>query len=1159
MNRSISTLGTRLRLALVAAPRCGGRLCDNLLVVLVLAVLSGVGAAQAQNGKPEGKEEPSRYREVIEQQLAELQAELNKLTDEKLKAEVKAEAEKANGFMKEALREEAERKKLEEEAAGASEESKRLRQEEQAATAPAPKIGDDIPPQEFQRLSEQSIKDRAEAERERETLRSRKERFEKRRRKADDDAKTIRERRAALEAEPKAAANEAPQMTLARQVAWRAERFALRRRIDTVDTLKRLGDLLAPLYELRLSAATAKARQVEQREASLRKEMARRRETAAVMRRSELEARVAQVNMQPELVALARQNVALATEIIEVVNSSKETGKDLELRRQELKDLEDVAASTEKKVEAVGLTDAVGQLLRNQKAKLPPVDRYRQNSKLRQAKIGKAQYRLFELDDQRRKLETPEKIEQSVEELHENLFTDLELPGGDGEREHLKVELRQFLNEKKELLALLAQDLDGYFKKLTDLDFEEQKLIAKIESYSEFINERILWVKSTERMRLADGPAAWEAAQWLFGPLAWRELGTALLAGLRDDPLPVVALGLVVFTPWFFAQRRLRRRVSKLGTIAAARTTQSYVPTAETLLHTLLISAFYPCGLAFMGWQLERASIASALPCAVAAGLAAAALVFFPLEVFRQICRRNGLAEAHFGWPQSVLMALRGRLRRLIFFGLPLVYVAATLNAQDNASFDGSLGRLAFIAVMLLVAGAVAIALRPSGAVFRHVGVHQVDGWLYRLRNAIYAVALAGPLAEALLAGIGFYYTAWQLAECLHATIHLGLGLIVASALIERWLLVNRRHMAIEQRKQSLKVQTSAPAEPAAAEMSGVVMDAPPEMDLAAVSEQTRRLLNVMLVMAGLLGLWWVWSQVLPALNILDRVTLWQTSLGELVEAVSLADLALAAIFFTVTIIAAKNVPGLLQITVLQRLPIDAGMRYAIDNVSRYLIVIVGTAISFSLIGIGWGKIQWLVAAISVGLGFGLQEIFANFVSGLIILFEQPVRVGDVVTIEGSTGVVSKIRIRATTITTWDRQELIVPNKEFITGRLLNWTLSDNVNRVLVNVGVAYGSDTQQVTDILMRIASNHPHVLRDPPPAVALDSFGDSALNFSLRAYLGDLEERSNVIHELHSAIHEEFNRAGIEIAFPQRDLRIRAMPSGMVMPTASGHAKAA
>jgi potassium efflux system protein len=161
--------------------------------------------------------------------------------------------------------------------------------------------------------------------------------------------------------------------------------------------------------------------------------------------------------------------------------------------------------------------------------------------------------------------------------------------------------------------------------------------------------------------------------------------------------------------------------------------------------------------------------------------------------------------------------------------------------------------------------------------------------------------------------------------------------------------------------------------------------------------------------------------------------------------------------------------------------------------------------------------------------------------------------VGDVVTIADVSGVVSRIHMRATTITDWDRKELIIPNREFITGRVLNWTLTDQVNRVVVNVGVAYGSNTQLAADILMKIAQEHPIVLDEPSPRVTLESFGDSSLNFVLKCFLPNLENRPTVVHELHMTIEREFRLAGIEIAFPQHDIHVRSIdmpPLSMLQP---------
>jgi potassium-dependent mechanosensitive channel len=150
--------------------------------------------------------------------------------------------------------------------------------------------------------------------------------------------------------------------------------------------------------------------------------------------------------------------------------------------------------------------------------------------------------------------------------------------------------------------------------------------------------------------------------------------------------------------------------------------------------------------------------------------------------------------------------------------------------------------------------------------------------------------------------------------------------------------------------------------------------------------------------------------------------------------------------------------------------------------------------------------------------------------------------VGDIITLGDIDGTVTRIRSRATTITNWDRKELIVPNKELITGRLLNWTLSDQINRVVVEVGVAYGSNIAKVSRLILRIANEHPIVLNEPAPSVTFESFGDNALNFVLRCHLPNLDHRLATIHDLHATIHDRFKREGIEIAFPQLDLHVRS-----------------
>ena len=190
-------------------------------------------------------------------------------------------------------------------------------------------------------------------------------------------------------------------------------------------------------------------------------------------------------------------------------------------------------------------------------------------------------------------------------------------------------------------------------------------------------------------------------------------------------------------------------------------------------------------------------------------------------------------------------------------------------------------------------------------------------------------------------------------------------------------------------------------------------------------------------------------------------------------------DALLGVMILLLTFSFARNLPGLLEVTLSASNRISSSARYTLATLARYAITIAGTVSAFTLLGLRWGQLQWMVAALTVGLGFGLQEIFANFVSGLILLVERPFRVGDVITIDTLTGTVTRIRTRATTVLDFDNKEIVIPNKTFITGQVTNWTLSDDVTRLVIDVPVAHGNDPEQVRDMLLDIARSTPGAAR--------------------------------------------------------------------------------
>jgi potassium efflux system protein len=248
-----------------------------------------------------------------------------------------------------------------------------------------------------------------------------------------------------------------------------------------------------------------------------------------------------------------------------------------------------------------------------------------------------------------------------------------------------------------------------------------------------------------------------------------------------------------------------------------------------------------------------------------------------------------------------------------------------------------------------------------------------------------------------------------------------------------------------------------------------------------------------------------------------------------------------ALVIAVVTYYAVRNLPGLLELAVLRSTSFEPGTRNAISTLGQYAVTGFGLVLLSNVLKLDWERFGWMAAALSVGLGFGLQEIVANFVCGIILLFEQPIRVGDVVTLDTTTGTVTAIHLRATTITNWDRQDFVVPNKNLITGTILNWTLNGSVNRIVLPVGVAYGTDTDHAQQILLDIADSHPAVLKDPKPIASVEQFADSSVNLMLRAYLAELGQRIGTTSELLTEIQKRFNAAGIEIPFPQQDLHLR------------------
>ena len=718
---------------------------------------------------------------------------------------------------------------------------------------------------------------------------------------------------------------------------------------------------------------------------------------------------------------------------------------------------------------------------------------------------------------------------KDIPTLIDNMAIDFELNSL-----HKKV-LLGVLDFRYEVLTNALEKTDQFIAEITRLDALQDQFATEIQEDRDFLREKQLFLR--------DRSALWELSNININ--SW--FGTANLSGrmhklwrnsalYKGEVLLLILLFLLIFA-LIVQLRKIENNYRLIYAKVIGKVRK------DTFYHTfILLLLAASCGglisscLYLTGHWIEL-RLGSFYSYDLKNIFTSACVVVSLWESLLIMAMPEGVLQLHFGFSKKGRQWLKLTLskQRWLLYSLLLIILTSEMLAEKTQS-----PLLRFVFIILILWLIVFINRLLKRLLILLPFFVKSPSVMHSLR-LLFILPL---IAIGILAALGYFYASW-VALFYYYSVLFSFGF---SALLQRlgvrWLKIEQRRIslqrALEKREEQLlrdkTIHTSD-------EIDDLVLP------VEEISEQSLTLLNLVVVIFLFVMLSTLLSDSLLALQWMNKVTIWEvvtpTDTGNIIEIISLKAALSALIIFSLSLFSAKNLPGLLELLVLHRLNITKGTAYATTTLLRYLIVLGGLLIAISTLGFNWSRLQWLVAALSVGLGFGLQEIFANFVSGIILLFERPLRVGDTITIQNLTGVVTRINTRATTILDWDKKEIVVPNKSLITDQLINWSLSDAMTRIIIPIGVAYGSDVQLVKSLLVQAAMQCKEINSEPAPEALFTLFGASSLDFELRVFVSQLEGRSAIKDELNTSIEQLFRLHNIEIPFPQMDLHIRELPT--------------
>ena len=893
------------------------------------------------------------------------------------------------------------------------------------------------------------------------------------------------------------------------------------------------SDQLTVLYQSRYELLNARVQ-------ALQKQIAAIQEVINQKNLAQTQSQVEQVQQQsqgtvknPFIQKELDLNAQLSQYLLEQTEKTNTLTQDELRMRNVLDNLTQTQRTIDEQISALQGTLVLSRIIQQQKQKLPTNLNIQGLSK----QIADLRVKIFDITQKRNELYDIDAYISKIEQDENKSFTSAE-----------KAQLTSLLTERRKVASDLIKSLNNQLNLAISLELTQQQITQISDQIQSKLDQQSFWVKSNNPINLD-----WFKKLPMSLKAQFDGIGKKIGFPTNFDNLPYlltyVFILFVIGGLIFKFKESIKQRLSVInGEINTLRSdSQWHTPLA--LFYTALLSLsgtlwfLAACQLLgfflvknpqeFWEWSLRMAAY----------------WWFFSFVL--ATLRPNGILVRHFGFSKESAAALQDVTKRIIVSVVLLLNTSIFSNVMDTGLANDVLGEINTIVALLFCIVIIAPRFVRTEKSLSSNTTDQRDRTLLKIMRILLQLV---PVILIVLIALGYYYTALNLITHIINTYIAWVVWSLVRHTIYRGVTVASRRLAYRrlQEKRQQKQQDSSDA--SASDDVVVITEQEEGLDLNEVRSQLLRFADLFIWTALFAIFYYVWSDLVTVVSYLRDITLWQqtstTEAGVVTETISLFNLIVALIIVVITYILVRNIPGILEVLIFSRVKLSPGTPYTITKLLTYILVAVGGAWAFSTLGMSWSKLQWLFAALSVGLGFGVQEIFANFVSGIILLFERPIRVGDTVTINGVTGTVAKFRIRAITMIDPDRKEVIVPNKSFVTGQVTNWALSNTVTRLVVSVGVAYGSDLELVKRLLLQAANEQPNILKDPEPRALFLTFGASTLDHELRVYVGQVSERNDTLDALNRRVNQLFAENNIDIAFNQLDIFIKNKDTGEEIP---------